>query len=225
VEGGGQGKCKLKVCFQGKMKTKFTIFCLFLLIILFKLNAYGAMKCYLVVFEEGYYEEEEDQLYRAKVTVYQGDKKLKTKEEIRGSTLPNRFLYRLDKNRPIIASGEYKFDVKSSDKFSKALRLSEGGFIDTINPNPRNHNHYIANGIWVHKGSKGPIRGSEGCITIDPKNWDEFIKLFPYAEDWKKKDYQGKIIITRDSDRSFNQPSSPSNLRIRKHTLVKRKCY
>jgi hypothetical protein len=37
------------------------------------------MKCYLVVFEEGYYEEEEDQLYRAKVTVYQGDKKLKTR--------------------------------------------------------------------------------------------------------------------------------------------------
>lgn len=208
------------------MKTKFTIYCLFLLIAIFNLNAYGAMKCYLVVFEEGYYEEKEGRLYGAKVTVYQGDKKLKTNQEIRGSTLPNRFLYYLDKNRPIVAPGEYKFNVKRSDKFTKALCLNEGSFIDTINPNPHNQNHYIANGIWVHKGrSKGPIRGSEGCITIDPKNWNEFIKLFPNVEDWKEKGYQGKIIITRDMSRNSNKPSSPSNLRIHKHTIVKKKFF
>lgn len=208
------------------MKTKFTIYCLFLLSILFKLDASGEMKCYSVVFKEGYYEQEEGRLYGANVEVYKSNRKLKTKEEIRGSTLPNRFLYYIDKNLPIIASGEYRFDVESSHKFGKALRLNEGGCIDTINPNPNNHDQYLANGIWVHKGRrKDPIRGSKGCITIDPKNWDEFIRLFPDAEDWKKKNYQGKIIITRDLSGNSSKPSSPSNLRILKHSLLKKKCY
>ena len=171
---------------------------------------------YLVVFEEGYFEREKGRLYRAKVTVYKSGKELRARGEIRGSTLPNRFLYYLDKDRPVVAPGEYKFDVKCSGKFRKALCLNGGGYTDTINSNPSKQGKYVANGIWVHKGrTKGPVKGSEGCLTIDPGNWDEFIGLFPGAEEWKKRRCQGKIIITRDSDGWLNKPNSPSNPRIR----------
>ena len=195
-----------------KVKTGFHIFCLFLLI-LFRFDAHAGVESYVVVFEERYYQED-GQLYRAEVTVYKSGKKLKTHGEIRGSTLPNRFLYYMDKNRPIIAPGEYAFDIKNSRKFSKALILNNGGYTETVNPNPTQYNRYMANGIWVHKGrNKGPVKGSKGCLTIDSKNWDEFINLFPSAEDWKKRHCRGKIIITRNSDRPI-KPGIPSDFRF-----------
>lgn len=196
-----------------KRRIKPNIFCLFLLIIIFPLNAYCEKKSYVVVFEEGYYKNEGR--YRAKITVYHNNYKFKTKNEIRGSTLPNRFLYHTDKDRPIITSGEYRFDVKFSRKFRKALCLNGGGYIETINLNPHSQNKYLANGIWVHKGrGKSPVKGSEGCLTIAPDNWNEFMQLFPRAEDWKKKGYKGKIIITRGYAANPRRPSHPSNFRI-----------
>jgi len=197
------------------MKSKL-IYCFFILVVIFQSNAYCETKSYLVVFEEGYYKKKEYKLYEARVTVYQNNKKLRTNEELRGSTLPNRFLYYVDKNRPIVEPGEYRFDVERSSRFGKALRLNGGKYVETMNPNPCKHNQYIADGIWVHSGRKaGPVKGSIGCLTIDPNNWDEFIKLFPSAGDWKKEGFQGKIVIKRYSDNSSNKLSSPSNLRIR----------
>ena len=182
---------------------------------MFEFNAYCEVKSYLVIFEEGYYKKKENKLYEAKVTVYQNDKRLRTNAEIIGSTLPNRFLYYVDKNRPVVEPGEYRFDVERSSKFGKALRLNGGRYVETMNPNPNKHNQYLADGIWVHSGrKKGPVKGSKGCLTINPKNWNEFIKLFPSVKDWKKFGFQGKILIRRSSNSNSNKLSPPSNLRI-----------
>ncbi|MDY6972535.1 MAG: hypothetical protein SV775_09425 [Thermodesulfobacteriota bacterium] len=197
------------------VKTIFITYSFLLLISVFTLDANGGMESYLVVFEEGSFRQEASRLYRAKVTVFMGGKKLRTSEGIKGSTMPNRFLYYTDRDLPVIASGEYEFDVRYSRKFGKALCLNGGGFTDTVNPNPTKHGQYVANGIWVHKGrSKGPVKGSEGCLTIDPRDWDKFISLFPGAEEWKNRRCQGEIIIMRNSDAYFRRPSRPSNLRI-----------
>ena len=191
-------------------------YCLFLFVIMIQSNAYCEVKSYLVVFEEGYYKKKENKLYEARVTVYRNDKKLRTNEEVRGSTLPNRFLYYVDKNRPIVEPGEYRFDVERSSKFGKALRLNGGRHVETMNPNPNKHNQYLADGIWVHCGrKKGPVKGSKGCLTIDPKNWNEFIKLFPSVKDWKKFGFQGKILIKKGSNSNSKKLNPPSNLRIR----------
>lgn len=140
---------------------------------MFNFNAYCEAKSYLVLFEEDYFKKEVDKLYKAKVEVYKNNKLLRTNKVIRGSTLPNRFLYYVDKNRPIVESGEYRFDVERSDNLGKALRLNGGRYVETLNPNPSKHNRNLANGIWVHCGrKKGPVKGSKGCLTIDPKNWN-----------------------------------------------------
>jgi len=191
------------------------IYCFFIFVVVFQSYAYCGANFYLVVFEEGHYKEKEDELYSARVAVYKNSKRLRTNEEIKGSTLPNRFLYYVDKNRPIVEPGEYKFDVERSSKLGKALRLNGGKYVGTINPNPNKHNQYLADGIWIHSGrKKGPVKGSEGCLTINPGNWNEFMKLFPGPENWKKNGCKGKIVIKRLSGSRSNKPNSPLNLRI-----------
>ena len=200
------------------MKFKLNIVFLLLFITAFELNAFAGMKSYLVAFEEEFYKD--NQLYQARVMVYLNNKRLGTEKEIRGSTLPNRFLYYMDKNRPVVASGEHRFDIVSCAKFGKALRLNHGGYVQTMNPNPIKHGDRLATGIWIHKGkSSGPVKGSHGCLTIAPQNWKEFIKLFPGPKEWKKMNYQGKTTIIRNSKKASNRPDSPSNFRILRHTL------
>ena len=195
------------------MQLRFNIVFILLFITASGLNASGGVKDYLVLFEEGFYEK--NKMYRARVTVYMNGKKLTTKREIKGSTLPNRFIYCVDKNRPVVATGEHRFDVSACDRFGKALLLNHGGYVQTLNPNPTKHGDHLATGIWIHSGrSSGPVKGSHGCLTIAPKHWKAFIALFPGPKEWKDTNCKGKIAITRRDETVFNGSERPVNLRI-----------
>lgn len=63
------------------------------------------------------------------------------------------------------------------------LRL---GTVPTKAPNPNNENKKSATGVWIHPGGKNRT-GSEGCLTIDPRYWDAFIKNFPKGSKGKLK--------------------------------------
>ena len=44
-------------------------------------------------------------------------------------------------------------------------------------------------GAWIHPGRPDTDNrtGSEGCLTIDPRYWDAFIKNFPKGSKGKAK--------------------------------------
>lgn len=98
-----------------------------------------------------------------------------------GGLRPLVSVFKEDKKYPIIMSGIYKFKTVKHNRYNpRALILEEGGFVPTFNANPNQGGAFIANEIFVHKGRHtGVNRDSAGCITIDPEEWDSFIKLFP----------------------------------------------
>jgi RHS repeat-associated protein len=79
-----------------------------------------------------------------------------------------------------IAKGEYNYKTglfpnnpRANQKRYKALWV---GTVDSIGPNPNNRGKRELTGVWIHKGYLTST-GSEGCLTIPLKDWDEFIKL------------------------------------------------
>lgn len=84
-----------------------------------------------------------------------------------------------------IAIGVYNYSVgpfptnlpkpKPGKKLRKrypALRL---GTVPSVGPNFKHNDNYILTGVWFHKGSIAST-SAEGCLTLDPKSWDNFIK-------------------------------------------------
>jgi hypothetical protein len=53
--------------------------------------------------------------------------------------------------------------------------LGNDGTVPTRGPNPNNGNKNFATGIRIHPGSRRRT-GSEGCLTIDPQFWDDFMR-------------------------------------------------
>jgi hypothetical protein len=53
------------------------------------------------------------------------------------------------------------------------------GTTATTGPNPNNPNKKPQmDGVWVHRGGVSGT-GAEGCLTIDPTQWPNFISNFP----------------------------------------------
>ncbi len=52
------------------------------------------------------------------------------------------------------------------------------GTVPSIAPNPNNNNLSLITGAWIHRGGQNGT-GSQGCLTISPNNWNNFISNFP----------------------------------------------
>lgn len=108
-------------------------------------------------------------------------------------------LHLFNEEWPIIISGEYSINVLYSSKLGKALIVNNGKKVRTENPNYNKHYSYEADGIWVHKGisySSGN-KGSEGCLTIHPDDWKNFITKFPSKSEWETEGAVGMLWIFR----------------------------
>jgi len=81
-----------------------------------------------------------------------------------------------NKNCPEILPGTYPYKSGIFPKPLPALRLGNDGTVPTRNPNPNQNGNKFATGVWFHIGWKPDQTGSEGCLTLDPKYWNEFIR-------------------------------------------------
>jgi len=90
-----------------------------------------------------------------------------------------------NKNCPEILPGKYPFTMAPFPRTPRPGRepipaplLGNDGTVPTREPNPNNNNQNSATGVRIHPGlpsSKGRT-GSEGCLTLDPTFWDDFVK-------------------------------------------------
>lgn len=91
-----------------------------------------------------------------------------------------------------IADGEYKWQCVDHPRFGKCLLVNGGREVKSRNPK-----RPAMTEIFVHRGaikSKNPNwRGSRGCMTVPPNDWDAFTAKFKTGETGKL------IIITKDA--------------------------
>jgi len=94
----------------------------------------------------------------------------------------------------MLAEGEYVYWCKKHDKFGKCLMLNNGQECPTINNNVNHGGRRVATGIFVHRGGLGSVnpkwRGSKGCLTIAPEDWERFIGCFALGE-------VGRLVIRK----------------------------
>ena len=58
--------------------------------------------------------------------------------------------------------------------------MNGDGFVPTTAPNPNFPSQgSTANLIRVHSGYRNTWKGSAGCMTINPAQWDSFMKTVP----------------------------------------------
>lgn len=85
----------------------------------------------------------------------------------------------------LIDYGQYKGQVVNHTKYNKCIIINEGGSVPTVNSNKKHNGEKWAMGIFIHKGggeNERYWRGSMGCITLDPIEYDKFIDLFNVGE-------------------------------------------
>jgi hypothetical protein len=89
----------------------------------------------------------------------------------------------MNKNCPEILPGTYPFTTApfprtGTPRLPAAPLLGNDGTVPTRAPNPNNNNQNSATGIRIHPGlpSEKKRTGSEGCITLDPDYWSDFMK-------------------------------------------------
>jgi hypothetical protein len=77
--------------------------------------------------------------------------------------------------------------------------LVAGGFLRSITPNVAQGGKRLANGINVHDGRRSSTneKDSEGCLTIDPRDWESFIAKLPSPEEWTRSGAKGNLWIIR----------------------------
>ena len=78
------------------------------------------------------------------------------------------------------------FECVEHHKFGKCLLVNGGFPVASRVPNPNHGGAYIITEVFVHSGGHGcnnkRWRGSAGCLTIPPEDWDNFISLFEIGE-------------------------------------------
>lgn len=86
----------------------------------------------------------------------------------------------------LVDVGEYTFLCDDHYKFGMCLYVNDGGRVPTVNPNPNHDGQHYAIGVFVHKGGRNSEnkkwRGSAGCFTHHPDDWDNFINQFKIGE-------------------------------------------
>lgn len=107
-----------------------------------------------------------------------------------GSSLPNE-----GSNNPTVQAGTYSFSTDSHNSNLSgsypALTLNKKGDVPTIGANPNNPTGAsTANHINIHFGWNYSQRGSAGCLTVAPADWEGFISNFPSGS-------SGNVIILR----------------------------
>jgi RHS repeat-associated protein len=87
-----------------------------------------------------------------------------------------------NKDCPEILPGTYPYKVTNFPITPRpnrpqipAPRIGDDGTVPTRNPNPNQGGQSKATGVYLHPGGRTRT-GSEGCLTLDPKYWDDFMK-------------------------------------------------
>lgn len=126
-----------------------------------------------------------DGVYSQTVTLYCA--KGKEIGLFKGSSTPNPFKPTNPAKKgkdayPFIKSGLYPV-THGFHKGKHALVLNNNGEVPTTDINP-NFPKQGANAtyIHIHWGYKKSWKGSAGCPTIDPLDWNEFLNLVPQGE-------------------------------------------
>jgi len=83
-----------------------------------------------------------------------------------------------DKTYGYIALGTYAWELWNSDKYGDCILINQGGRCESRIPNINHNNELWSDELLIHSGWSDSWRGSAGCITIPPKNWDNFISNF-----------------------------------------------
>jgi len=85
-----------------------------------------------------------------------------------------------------IAPGEYPIQATDHKKYGRCLLINDGLSVASRNPNPNHDKEKIMSEVFIHKGaiaSENPNwRGSRGCPTVPPWDWDKFISCFGRRE-------------------------------------------
>jgi len=78
------------------------------------------------------------------------------------------------------------FECVEHDRYGKCLLINSGFPVASRVPNPNHDGAYIITEVFVHTGAHKSNnkrwRGSAGCLTIPPEDWDNFISLFEIGE-------------------------------------------
>jgi RHS repeat-associated protein len=100
----------------------------------------------------------------------------------KGSTEPDQSRKACTKGCPQVSEGRFSYkpglfpsNPRPNQTRYRALRL---GTVPSLAPNPNNGGRSAITGTWVHRGGRSST-GSEGCLTIDPLDWADFISRFP----------------------------------------------
>ena len=98
------------------------------------------------------------------------------------SCCPNEYSPKTGKPWPkeyaFLAPIEYFFECIEHEKHGKCLLVNGGKECETRNCNINHDNLRIATQIFVHCGESDTWRGSAGCLTIHPLDWDAFMLNF-----------------------------------------------
>jgi hypothetical protein len=110
-----------------------------------------------------------------------------------GSTCPNPWKTN-EQGHPIpwtlrygwIAPGTFSFKCITHYKYGKCILINNGLSVPSRVKNYGHRGEMILSEIFIHTGSLNSFnpkwRGSRGCLTIAPDEWDRFIDLFELEE-------------------------------------------
>lgn len=90
-----------------------------------------------------------------------------------------------------VAPGEYGYDVIAHTKHGMCLRVNGGGRVATRNWNPVQRDNFML-GCLVHCGQTESWRGSAGCLTLPPEDWQRFMQCFALGQ-------RGKLVVRRST--------------------------
>ena len=116
---------------------------------------------------------------------------------------------------------ENPYNATSGNITDETLSELDGIWLSTINKNNQHAMKKIAAGINIHDGRRSrDYRDSEGCLTIHPDDWDQFIHKLPNINSWKSEGHTGEVIVIRKHEEPAEEsvaetPTPPSSLRIR----------
>lgn len=120
--------------------------------------------------------------------------------QFRGSIWPDSMIVKgrvVDGTYPLhigFHKGGGKAKQKESDLVVKTQGIRAGLLVnarDPVSVTSDTSTKITSSGINVHNGFTNPGRGSDGCLTLQPQDWSDFIQLFldgfPDIDDWHEQ--------------------------------------